>query len=53
MDGIDTASAEALAERLIAVADGIAMQALFDPEGWPADRQLERLHETIAPILQP
>ena len=44
---------EALAERLIAVADGIALQALFDPDGWPADRQLERLHETITPILHP
>ena len=44
---------EALAERLIAVADGIALQALFDPDGWPAERQLERLHETITPILHP
>jgi len=43
----------ALAERVIAVADGIALQALFDPDGWPADRQLTRLHETIALILQP
>ncbi len=30
--------AETLAEQLIAVADGIALQALFDPAGWPADR---------------
>lgn len=27
------------AERLVALADGIALQALFDPESWPAERQ--------------
>ena len=43
--------AEALAERLIAVADGISVQALFDPDGWPADRQLARLHELVGPLL--
>ena len=43
--------AMAVAEQLIAVADGIAMQALFDPESWPADRQLATLHGTIAPLL--
>lgn len=31
------------AERLIAVIDGIALQALFDPASWPADRQLGAL----------
>ena len=30
------------AEQLIAVADGIAVQALFDPAGWPRRRQLRR-----------
>ena len=43
--------ATARAEHLIAVADGIAVQALFDPTGWPADRQLSRLHDAIEPLL--
>jgi TetR/AcrR family transcriptional regulator, transcriptional repressor of bet genes len=38
-------SDDADAERVIAVADGIALQALFDPDSWPADRQLARLDE--------
>jgi AcrR family transcriptional regulator len=33
----------ALAERLIASVDGIAVQALFDPETWSAARQLATL----------
>lgn len=45
------AAAAALAERLVACADGIAVQALFDPQGWPATRQLTRLHELIDPLL--
>jgi len=28
-----------IAEQLIALADGIAIQAMFDPESWPAERQ--------------
>ena len=40
-----------VAEQLIAVADGIAVQALFDPVSWPADRQLATLHSTIEPLL--
>lgn len=43
------ADAIAIAEQLITVADGIAIQALFDPETWPADRQLAALHSTLAP----
>jgi hypothetical protein len=43
--------AEAVAERLIAVADGISIQALFDPGGWPAARQLSRLHDLLGPLL--
>ncbi len=31
------------AERLIALVDGIALQALFDPETWPPERQLAAL----------
>jgi AcrR family transcriptional regulator len=42
----------AVAEQLIAVANGIAVQALFDPESWPADRQLATLHATIEPLLR-
>jgi AcrR family transcriptional regulator len=38
----------AVAERMIAVADGIAIQALFDPESWPADRQLATLRSTVS-----
>jgi len=36
---------------LIAAADGISVQALFDADGWPADRQLARLHELVDPLL--
>ena len=41
-----------VAEQLIAVANGIAVQALFDPSSWPADRQLATLHSTIEPLLR-
>lgn len=48
--GIATADvAAATAERLIAQADGIAMQALFDPASWPGSRQLEVLDTMLAP----
>lgn len=43
--------ARAVAERLIAVADGIAVQALFDPASWPADRQLATLHASIGSLF--
>jgi AcrR family transcriptional regulator len=43
--------AVARAERLIAVADGIAVQALFDPESWPPERQLATLHATVEPMM--
>ncbi len=49
--GGDRAACLARAEQLIAVADGIAMQALFDPETWPASRQLSTLHATVGPML--
>jgi AcrR family transcriptional regulator len=35
------------AEWLIAVVDGIAVQALFDPEGWPSDHQRAHLTRAI------
>jgi AcrR family transcriptional regulator len=49
--GASDDEATARAEHMIAVADGIAIQALFDPAGWPADRQLMRLHDAIDPLL--
>ena len=36
------------AERLIAVVDGVALQALFDPESWPADHQIVALDTALA-----
>lgn len=36
------------AERLIAVVDGIALQALFDPDSWPADHQIAALDTALA-----
>jgi AcrR family transcriptional regulator len=47
-DGVD---APALAERLIAAVDGIAVQALFDPETWPPERQLATLDATMERLL--
>lgn len=35
------------AERLIGAADGIAIQALFDPESWSPDRQLAALRTAL------
>lgn len=34
---------EATAETLIGAVDGVAVQAIFDPETWPPHRQLERV----------
>lgn len=36
------------AERLIAVVDGVAMQALFDPESWGRKRQIHALDTALA-----
>ncbi len=44
------AGAEALAERLIAAADGVALQALFDPATWPPQRQLAALDAVLSPL---
>ncbi len=44
-------AAEALAEQLIAAADGIAIQALFDTETWPAKRQLDVLDAMISRLV--
>ena len=37
-----------LAAQLIALADGIAIQALFDDSGWPAERQRQMLATLLA-----
>ena len=47
-DRASGAAATAEAERLISITDGIAVQALFDPESWPAERQLAALDEALA-----
>ena len=40
------------AERLIAIVDGVAVQALFDPQSWPPQRQLAALAATpMAPTV--
>jgi AcrR family transcriptional regulator len=44
----DVVDARVEAERLIGVVDGIALQALFDPDSWPADRQLAALEAGLA-----
>ena len=41
MPDVDDAPTEA--ERLIGLVDGIALQALFDPDAWPPERQLRAL----------
>jgi AcrR family transcriptional regulator len=40
-----------IAERLIALADGIAIQAMFDPESWPAERQQGALDAVLDSVL--
>lgn len=45
----DAEHAGLAAEQLIAQADGIAMQALFDPDSWPGERQLAMLHAMLSP----
>lgn len=36
------------AERLIAAVDGVALQALFDPDSWPPERQITALDAVLA-----
>jgi AcrR family transcriptional regulator len=40
----------ATAERLIAVVDGVALQALFDPDSWPPGRQVAVLDAALEPL---
>jgi AcrR family transcriptional regulator len=50
MADVDDPTTEA--ERLIGLVDGIALQALFDPDAWPPERQLRALDAGLAaPVL--
>lgn len=48
--GLAAPRAQCEAERLIAVVDGVAMQALFDQESWPATRQSAMLEQALASV---
>ena len=48
--GAATRQAEREAEWLIALVDGVAMQALFDAESWPAERQTAMIEQALAGI---
>jgi len=41
------------AQLLIALADGVALQALFDEESWPVDRQRSQLAAGFDALLRP
>jgi TetR/AcrR family transcriptional regulator, transcriptional repressor of bet genes len=43
----DQADMQSICERLNAVAQGLAIQALMDPDRWPLERVRQRLAETI------
>lgn len=49
--GADAGLATEQAERLIAVVDGVALQALFDPASWPAERQVAALDTALDAAL--
>ncbi len=53
-DADDVADGEpgAVAEQLIAAADGIAIQALFDPASWPPGRQRAALDAALDRLLE-
>jgi AcrR family transcriptional regulator len=40
------------AELVIALADGLALQCVFDPSSWPADRQREHLDRALATLVE-
>jgi AcrR family transcriptional regulator len=48
--GLTARHASREAERLIAVVDGVAVQALFDAESWPPARQSAMLADAIASV---
>jgi AcrR family transcriptional regulator len=39
-----------LSRQLLTIVNGLAVQAGFDPEDWPAERQAKVLRQTIAPL---
>ena len=39
-----------IAEQLIGAVDGIALQALFDPESWPPSRQVAALDRALESV---
>jgi AcrR family transcriptional regulator len=41
---------ETTADELIALVDGVALQALFDPERWPTSKQLDFLNRHVASL---
>lgn len=41
---------ENTADELIALVDGVALQALFDPERWPAEKQLSFLSRHVSSL---
>jgi hypothetical protein len=51
-DATDPDLVLARAEWLIALTDGVALQAVFDPESWPPDRQLESLEAALVVLGQ-
>jgi AcrR family transcriptional regulator len=48
--GVAAVGARHEAERLIAVVDGVAVQAIFDPASWPARRQRAMLDEAMSAV---
>ncbi len=48
----DSATKLTVAEQMIAGIDGVAVQALFDPESWPAARQIEAVDAIVPAILK-
>jgi hypothetical protein len=48
--GVAEAAARGEAERLIAIVDGVAVQAIFDPRSWPAPRQRAMLDEAMSTV---
>ena len=49
----DAIPADALADAILAAADGIGVRASLDPRGWPAARQRDLLETMLAPLLTP
>ena len=52
MLSVDNSAATRIAEQLIAFVDGIAMQALFDPQSWPGARQMSMVDEQLDRVVR-